>query len=596
MVYLLQVYSGATAHGQWAPDLVALGYADPLPAPSLAVQATLASLKAPEIHSFVQEQDQAAILDCDEEGDHAPLLLSTLDLSQWTLILNLTIRESAEKALAQLRIAHSQLADILDWETEELMQAEKDAVLVDTAIKNANPHEISKRTTTLSGPSSAANHPFLSGLNIEPSQKAALEDLVETIQTSQAEKDLALLMASGKGPVVPFTPPRSIEAQVAAKAHRCWGLVNINLLAPISIPMWKTWSNMANAEVETLRSHAINGTGILREGQPIPGAFPLSLYDHQKCPSSDVRILTKQALNSNYGRIEKYSSALWNCQRPYFRCTCKPDTSKGCKGDVMWFDQAIWFMANNLHIFFDHEYPTLAAKFAAFIIWLSDAARVAVRHQIIFHYIRDMMVEASLQFATDPTVKLLASHPPGAGVRQIERLIKPANFSAANPITPGPGNSYKRPRSMINCNVSPGLNNEATPPYPRSAPRSTSRGGRGGYNRRYRPASQSAPQMRAPPRAGPNVRPNSPSPNANEAFVFTGPAYRSASAPRSMVQHSPAESHPAHSRAPSASLSQQNAHSPTPSRNEGISSAKTSSRFERSAMKGRVLDWDSFGN
>lgn len=40
-----------------------------------------------------------------------------------------------------------------------------------------------------------------------------MEDLVETIQTSQAEKDLALLMASRKGPVVPFTPPRSVEAK-----------------------------------------------------------------------------------------------------------------------------------------------------------------------------------------------------------------------------------------------------------------------------------------------------------------------------------------------------------------------------------------------
>lgn len=47
----------------------------------------------------------------------------------------------------------------------------------------------------------------------------------------------------------------------------------------------------------------------------------------------------------------------------------------------MWFDQAIWFMINNLQLFFENEsYPTLAAKFAAFIIWLSDAARVAVRH------------------------------------------------------------------------------------------------------------------------------------------------------------------------------------------------------------------------
>lgn len=385
------------SHGQWAPDLVSLGYSEPLPAPSMAVQATLASLNSQEIHDFILEQDKLALLDCDEEGEHAPLLLSTLDLSQWTFILHLVISESALKAFEQLRKAHQQLADILDLESEELIQAESDSLIVDAAIKMANPHEASKKITALSGPSSAVNHPFLSGLNVDPAQKAVLDDLAENIQTSQTEKDLALLMASGKGPVVPFTPARTIEVQVASKMHQCWGLTNINLIAPISIPMWRTWTNMSQEEVYTLRINAIQGTGLLREGQPIPGAFPLSFYDHQKCSSNDVRILTKQGLNSNYGRIDKYSSAFWNCQRPYFKCSCKPDSSKGCKGDVMWFDHAIWFMINNLHIFFGNGYSTLATKFAAFVIWITDAVRVAVRHQITFLYTREFMVEAALQ-------------------------------------------------------------------------------------------------------------------------------------------------------------------------------------------------------
>lgn len=376
--------------------MTALGYDDPLPAPAPAVQATLASLRSPDVHSFIQEKDKAALLDLDEDGEHAPLLLATLDLSQWTLILNITIQDSPEKALAQLRVAHAQLADILDWENDALLQAEKDSIAVDAALKAANPHEAAAHPASFSGPSTTTNHPFLSGLNIVPAAKAALEDLVETIQSSQAEKDLALLLASGKGPVAPFTSARTVEAQVAGKVHRCWGLPNINLLAPISVPMWRTWGNMRAAEVESLRANVVHGTGILQEGQPIPGAFPLVMFDHQKCSSPKVRILTKQALNSNFGRIDKFSSAIWNCQRPYFRCTCKPDASKGCKGDVMWFDQAVWFMVNNLHIFFDDDYATLAAKFGAFIIWISDAARVAVRHQITFHFIRDFIRNSPL--------------------------------------------------------------------------------------------------------------------------------------------------------------------------------------------------------
>lgn len=179
----------------------------------------MASLGATEIHTFIEEHDRAALLDVDDEGEHAPLLVAMLDLSQWTLILNLTICESAQKALDQLQVAHTQLAEMLDWEHEELQQAEKDSVLVDAALKAANSHDVSSKPTSFSGPSTTANHPFLNGLNIAPAQKAALEDLVETIQTSQTEKDLALLMASGKGAVAPFTPARSIKAQVVSKHY-----------------------------------------------------------------------------------------------------------------------------------------------------------------------------------------------------------------------------------------------------------------------------------------------------------------------------------------------------------------------------------------
>lgn len=177
--------------------------------------------------------------------------------------MNLTIRESPEKALTQLRTAHTQLAEMLDWENEALLESEKEAVAVDSALKAANPHEAASIPISFSGQSTSVNHPFLGGLNIEPAQKAALEDLVETIQSSQAEKDLALLMASGKGPVAPLTPACSIEALVASKAHRCWGLSNINLLAPISVPMWRTWTNMQATEIEALKANAIHGTGIL---------------------------------------------------------------------------------------------------------------------------------------------------------------------------------------------------------------------------------------------------------------------------------------------------------------------------------------------
>jgi hypothetical protein len=37
-----------------------------------------------------------------------------------------------------------------------------------------------------------------------------------------------------------------VEEQLVNKGYRVWALGNINLLAPISIPMWKLWGNMSN--------------------------------------------------------------------------------------------------------------------------------------------------------------------------------------------------------------------------------------------------------------------------------------------------------------------------------------------------------------
>lgn len=255
----------------------------------------------------------------------------------------------------------------------------------------------------------------------------------------------------------------------------------------------------------------------------------------------------------------------------------------------MWFDQAVWFMVNNLHIFFDDEYPSLAAKFGAFIIWVSDAARVAVRHQITFHFIREMMTEAALEFAADPNAKLLADHPQGAGTRQIERWIKPATFLAANPVASGPHSHGKRPRLNINAPVSGG-DEARTPPQPRNGQRNAVRGGRGGYNRRYRPATQPNPPPRQHQRA---ARGGHQQQSANEAFVFTGPAYRTPPAQRISVQISPAESFATPSHAPGVSGSSPVVTSPSLAHNDASSTAKTASRFERTTTKGRFLDWDN---
>lgn len=58
-----------------------MGYDEPLLAPLPTVQATITSIVGSDIHEYVQVTDKEALEDKDEDGEHAPLLLSTLDMS-----------------------------------------------------------------------------------------------------------------------------------------------------------------------------------------------------------------------------------------------------------------------------------------------------------------------------------------------------------------------------------------------------------------------------------------------------------------------------------------------------------------------------------
>ena len=236
---------GSNLEGRWAEELVAIGYGRHLPPPSPSVQATLAALNAPDLQKFIIQQDTEALADTDDEGQSTPLFLTTLDLCQWTWILSLEIEEPG-KGLKQLQKVPHQLAKILDSEAEDLEFAMKHTKLIDTAIRQANPQETTVSVSSPGiGPASSV-HKLLRDINVASAEKAALEDMSSSICTSQCELDTTALEASGKGPVVPLTPARTVEFLAAQKESRCWTLSNINLMAPITTPMWKTWANMTN--------------------------------------------------------------------------------------------------------------------------------------------------------------------------------------------------------------------------------------------------------------------------------------------------------------------------------------------------------------
>ena len=265
------------------------------------MQATLAAISATEIHSFIQTADQATFEDKDEDGERVPMLVRTLDLSHWTAIMY-SATKNKEQGIVRFKQAYSVLSDILDHDKKDLEEAKFHTWAVKVALKAANPHESwSNKPSpilgvsldgTYSSPSSI--HPLLSCLNIEQAHKAAFEELSESILYTQTEANRASLEAIGRGPVIPLLPTRTIEDQLNTRSHHTWCLNNINLMVPITIPMWKIWAYLFDQEVKRSEERALNCQNMLRELIILSNAFPLSLFNHHKYNTTKIQVLAKQ--------------------------------------------------------------------------------------------------------------------------------------------------------------------------------------------------------------------------------------------------------------------------------------------------------------
>ena len=334
----------------WCEELTTLGYGSPLPAPIPAVQTTMAAIDVPEFHTFIQEADIAVINEADDEGLHGPLLLDTLDLASWTSLF-VTATNDKTKTVSRLRMAQSRLHELLADDEQDAVRSALVAQKVEAVLKLANDDELSSESArTITGPDESKNsstHPLLAKLRISDADKNALEEYCDGILSTQIEKQKNTMVTS-KGPVVPIKPSRSVELLVADFQHRMWAIGNTNLLAPISIPMWQAWSGFTDQEVECCKKQALNNIGVLRAPIDLTHAFPLTMFDHAKCTTLEVKLHTKQDLPTGYNRKESHLSEMWNVQRPYMRCLCNPRATNGCKGSIIWFDHAVWTMINKL--------------------------------------------------------------------------------------------------------------------------------------------------------------------------------------------------------------------------------------------------------
>ena len=422
----------------------------------------MASIASTNFHNTVQRLDSEALADINDEGLHAPTLLEVLDLRYWTMLLDSCLH-SEEKGMRKLQELFDDLPNILAADDQDSERMAMQTKLIDEALLSANPevkNVVDKGTTqgrstilVIGGSPTrdvVSQRPksLLSRLPIPADEKESIIQYCAEITANQAAADLDKLEASGLGPSVPWLPPRQLEVRLGGLENRMWMHPNINNLAPITVEMWKCWASLSDQEVAVAISNAVHNEQPLKNGCKLTAAFPISAYDPKKCNITEgVHVRTRQDLPMGLQRDKKHRQNWWNVNRPFLRCGCPLNGPKeACTGKMIWFDHAVWCMVHNLDLFFPAK-GHLCSKYAALIGWLETAARDAVKASVTFAHIRSLMIEGALEYATNPKSKLLAKHGDGAGIRKIERMIRPSSNSGIGQAT---NLSFKRALPDLN--------------------------------------------------------------------------------------------------------------------------------------------------
>ena len=248
--------------------------------------------------------------------------------------------------------------------------------------------------------------------------------------------------------------------------------------------------DLKQSEVDECREHALSGTQFIKAATTFVHGFPLSMYDHTKCDVQFLKLHVKLCCPTGADRRDKHPQEMWNIHRRYLRCTCSSQAVRTCNGNVIWWDHAVWYIINHLDKFFPQShYPTLMSKYIAFVIWVSGPGRLAVQCQLAFNHTRNWMYEAVMQYATNPQDdSILLPGYPEAGPRLIEKHVKPASFTIANPRHPSQGPPTKKQKINLNTPSGSAQNSSAQKQNSRQKAsggygRGNSRGGRyGGTN------------------------------------------------------------------------------------------------------------------
>ncbi|KAL3696332.1 hypothetical protein R1sor_010408 [Riccia sorocarpa] len=427
----------------------------------------MASISSKSVHTLVQQLDSAALLankevdDANGEGDgYAALLLESLGIDNWITIMHtyMTAGEEATKSL--IRQLHEDLPSLLETDAEEEGRASDLARMISKTLswvdsdKNVLPCEVEKapEVCKVNVPALVRSNPLICFDVFSEEEQQVMADSLENLQTSQIDERSEF--TDGGDYFIPTDTPRMIEYRVSDKQSMMWKTTNINNLAPLSICVWAKLVNLTKDELSTCETNAINGVMRTKIYLLKDSIKMTSFRDKYRCSDvASVRIKLDMPTDSSRP-LQKHKSALWNWHRPYLRCNCKSEYGKktaACKGEIVWLDHAFWYILNNLADFFPRD------SVMAFLIFLGSDARDAVLSQVTFMYTRQLMIKTACEIYSAPKDKTLIRYGDAAGIRMLEKLIKPASFSD-NLVSNRIQNSQKkRPQTAnpLNLNTAP---------------------------------------------------------------------------------------------------------------------------------------------
>ncbi|KAL2631411.1 hypothetical protein R1flu_016097 [Riccia fluitans] len=232
-------------------------------------------------------------------------------------------------------------------------------------------------------------------------------------------------------PYVLTDSARMIEYRVSEKNAMMWDIPNMNNLAPMTLEMWQKLIHASDSEQKTCLYNALNGVTPSKM-VTMKDTIKMSCFrDKYRCGEPvSIRVKTTITIDSN--RVPKHKSILWNWLWPYIWCNCKSDGKheadrNRCKGEMLWWDDAIWYIFNHLSDFFPQS--IVEGRYMAFLIFLGGEARPAVLAHLSFLHVCKLMLDTAMEVFANPKARTLLEHGDAYGVCLIEQMMKPASFS-----------------------------------------------------------------------------------------------------------------------------------------------------------------------